>query len=87
MDPTPAMETYKHDFPRIFKMFRKYAIFPATQNKDERFFSLVGRNTQSLCRNIKTETIEKKVIVASAIRSPGFVFDFNNGKDSDSDSD
>ena len=38
----------------------KFSIFPATQNKDERLFSMVGRTTGALSRNIRVETIEKK---------------------------
>ena len=35
-NPIHAMDVLKKDFPRIHKLFRKYSIYPATQNKDER---------------------------------------------------
>ena len=68
-------------------LFRKFSIFPATQNKDERLFSMVGRNTGALSRNIRVETIEKKVAVGSALhlQKHGFMFNYKNGVDSDSD--
>ena len=69
------------------KLFRKYSIFPATQNKDERLFSLIGRNTGALSRRIKIETIEKKVVVGSAIQKHGFIFDYQKGHDSSSSDD
>ena len=79
------MEALKRDYPRIFMLFRKFSIFPATQNKDERLFSMVGRNTGALSRNIRVETIEKKVVVGSALQKHGFMFNYKNGVDSDSD--
>ena len=60
---------------------------PATQNKDERLFSLVGRNTGPLSRRIKIETIEKKVVVGSAIQKHGFIFDHQKGHESSSSDD
>ena len=68
-------------------LFRKFSIFPATQNKDERLFSMVGRTTGALSRNIRVETIEKKVVVGSALQKHGFMFHYKNGVDSDSDGD
>ena len=55
----------------MYKFFREYSIFPASQNKDERLFSLIGRNTGALSRQIKIETVEKKVVVGSAIQKHG----------------
>ena len=60
------MNELKRDFPSINRMFRKYCVIPATQNADERLFSMVARNTGPLCRSIKISTIEKKVVVVSA---------------------
>jgi hypothetical protein len=57
-NPVHAMEVLKENFPRIYLLFRKYCVLPATQNKDEHVFSFVARNTQPLCRQIKVETIE-----------------------------
>ena len=57
------MNELKRDFPSINRIFRKYCVIPATQNADERLFSMVARNTGSLCRGIKISTIEKKVVV------------------------
>ena len=65
----------------------QYSIFPATQNKDDRLFSLVGRNTGPLSRRIKIETIEKKVVVGSAIQKHGFIFDHQKGHKSSSSDD
>ena len=65
-------------------LFLKFSIFPATQNKDERLFSMVGRTTGALSRNIRVETIEKKV-VGSALQKHGFMFHYKNGVDSDRD--
>ena len=36
----------------------------------------LGRNTGSLCRSLKIETIEKKVAVGSAVQKHGFVFNY-----------
>ena len=83
-DPVPMMNGLKNDFPRIFCVFRKYSIVPATQNKCERLFSMVGRITGPLSRNIKVETIERKVVVGSAVQKHGFIFDFEKGNDSSS---
>ena len=67
-DPIHVMEGLNlSDFPRIYLLFRKFSIFPSTQNKDERLFSLIGRNTGSLGQRLKVETIEKKVVVGRAI--------------------
>ena len=49
-NPLHAMDALKSDYPRIFRLFRKYCIFPSTQNRDERIFSLVARNTRPQCR-------------------------------------
>ena len=73
-----------YDFPWIFCVFRKFSIVPATQNKCERLFSLVGRITGPLSRNIKVETIERKVVVGSAVQKHGFIFNFEKGNDSSS---
>jgi hypothetical protein len=83
-NPIDAMEALKKDFPRIYKLFRKYSVFPANQNRDERIFSMVARNSQPMCRNIKVETLEKKVLVGSAIKTNGFVFNYCDGVDSSS---
>ena len=80
-----AMDTLKKDFSRIFRLFRKFAAFPATQNKDERLFSMIGRTTGSLCQSIKVETIEKKVVVGSAIQKHGFRFHYKDGHEISSD--
>ena len=68
------MESLKREYPGVYKVFRKFSIIPATQNKDERLFSLVGRNTGPQCRQIKAETVEKKVVIGSAVQKHGFVF-------------
>ena len=87
-NPIHAMEGLKRDYPRIYKLFRKYSIFPATQNKSERLFSMVGRNTGPQNRRIKVETIEKKVVVGSAIQKHGFIFNYNDaGKNVESSGD
>ena len=85
-NPIHVMKYLKRDYPLIYRLFRKYSIFPATQNKDERLFSLVGRNTGPLSRRIKIETIEKKVVVGSAIQKHGFIFDHQKGHESSSTS-
>ena len=74
------MNGLKHDFPRVFKIFRKYSIFPATQNKSERLFSMIGRMTRPQGRNVKVETIERKAIVGAAIQKNGFIFDYTNAE-------
>ena len=79
-NPILAMDAMKADFPRLYKLFRKYSIFPASQNKDERLFSMIGQNTSSLCQSIKLETIEKKVVVGSAITQHGSIFHSNDDK-------
>ena len=79
-NPIHAMEVLRKDFPRIHKLFRKYSIYPATQNKDERLFSMVGRNTGPQCRSLKVATIENKVVVGSAIHKNGFIFNSNDAK-------
>ena len=66
-------------------LFLKFSIFPATQNKDERLFSMVGRTTGALSRFICVKTIEKKVVVGSVLQKHGFMFLYKNGVDSDSD--
>ena len=58
-DPAHVMEGMKRDFPRMYLLFRKFSVFPSTQNKDERLFSMVGRNTGPLCRSIKVNNLEK----------------------------
>ena len=77
-NPLPQMEGLQREYPHIYKVFRKYNVIPATQNRDERIFSLVARNTSAQCRNITVDSIEKKVIIASAIRSNGFIFDYTD---------
>ena len=83
-NPIHTMAALKRDFPIINQVFRKYSIFPATQNADERLFSLVGRITGPQSRRIKTTTIEKKVVVGTAIRKHGFVFNFVDGNETSS---
>ena len=39
----------------------------------------------ALSRNIRVETIEKKVVVGSALQKHSFMFNYKNGVDSDSD--
>ena len=51
------------------------------------FFSLVNRNTGALSRCIKIETLERKVVIGSAIRKHGFIFHYKNGNTSSSDDD
>ena len=41
---------------------------------------MVARNTGPLRRNIKVETIEKKVVVGSAVQRHGFVFDYKKSR-------
>ena len=79
-NPIHVMNGLKNDFPRVFKIFRKYSIFPATQNKSERLFSMIGRMTRPQCRNVKVETIETKAVVGAAIQKHGFIFDYNKAK-------
>ena len=67
--------------------FRKYSIYPATQNKDEQLFSMLGQNTGPWSRRIKTEKIEKKVVIGSAIQKHGFAFNYNDCNDNCSSSD
>ena len=55
-NPIHAMSGLKQDYPRIFKLFRKYSIFPVTQNKSERLFSMIGRMTRPQARRIKVES-------------------------------
>ena len=38
---------------------------------------MIGKNTGPLSRRIKVETIERKVVVGSAVQQHGFVFYFN----------
>ena len=83
-DPIHAMNGLKRDFPFINHIFRKYCVIPATQNADERLFSMVARNTGPLCRSIKISTIEKKVVVGKAIANHGFRFHFNGANASSS---
>ena len=78
----PAMAGLKMDFPLINKVFQKFAVLPATQNADERLFSMVGRMTGPQCRRIKATTIEKKVIVGAAVQKHGFIFKYTEGNDS-----
>ena len=54
------MQKLKTEYPNICKLFWKFSIFPASQNKDEWLFSMVGRNTGALSWNIKVKTIEKR---------------------------
>ena len=76
------MAGLKMDFPLINKVFQKFAVLPATQNADERLFSMVGRMTGPQCRRIKATTIEKKVIVGAAVQKHGFIFKYTEGNDS-----
>ena len=78
-NPMHAVAGLKREFPAINKLFRKYSVFPATQNADERLFSMVGRMTRAQCRSIKVTTIEKKVVVGSAIHKHGFIFKYTDG--------
>ena len=49
---------------------------------------MVGRNTGPQNRRIKVETIEKKVVVGSAIQKHGFIFNYNDaGKNVESSGD
>ena len=82
-----AVTSLKIDYPRIFKHVRKYSVFPATQNSDERLFSMVNRNAGALSQSIKIETVEQKVVVGSAIQRHGFVFHYKSGTVSSSDED
>ena len=52
---------------------------------------MVARNTGPLSRSIKVETIERKVVVGSAVQKHGFIFDYAKAsslpdRDSSSDS-
>ena len=76
---TILLSGLKMDFQRIHKLFRKFSVFPSTQCKDESLFSMVRRTTGNLSCCIKTETIEKKVVVGSAIQKHGFRFHFKDG--------
>ena len=40
--------------------------------------------TRPLSRNIKVETIERKVVVGSAVQKHGFIFNFEGGHESSS---
>ena len=80
-NPMHAMAGLKRDFPTINSVFRKFSIFPATQNADERLFSMVGRMTGPQCRQIKASTIEKRVVVGAAIQRHGFIFKYTDGND------
>ena len=60
----------------VWKKWQYRSIFTATQNKDERLFSLVARNTGPQSRKIKVETIEKKVVVGSAVQKHGCRFGY-----------
>ena len=77
-NPIDAMSGLKQDYPRIFKLFRKYSIFPATQNKSERLFSMIGRMTRPQARRIKVESIESRAVVGAAIQKNGFIFDYRD---------
>ena len=79
-NPIHAMEGLRHNQPRVYQLFWKYSIFPATQKKDERLLSMVAQNTGPLRRNIKVETIAKKVVVGSAVQRHGFVFDYTKAR-------
>ena len=67
-------------------VWKKYVVFPATQNRDKRIFSMVARNITAQCKNITVVSIEKKVLIASAIRSNGFIFDYADNLDVSSES-
>ena len=43
-------------------------------NRDERFFSLIGRNTSPLCICIKADSLEEKAVVGGAIKTIGFFY-------------
>ena len=77
-DPVHAMDALKSDYPQI-------CVFPSTQNRDERIFSLVAQNTRPQCRRIKVDTIENKVLIGSDIQSHGFIINYKDGNDSSSD--
>ena len=64
----------------IQELFWKYSIFPAIQSKDKRLISKVAQNNGQLHRNIKVETIAKKVVVGSAVQRHGFVFDYTKAR-------
>ena len=81
-NPLHAMDALKTDYPHIFEIFRKYCVFPSTQNRDERIFSMMARCTGPQCRSITVETLEKKILIGCAIRSNGFIFSYLNGADS-----
>ena len=81
------MEALKNEYPEVYRVFRLYSIIPATQNKDERLFSLIARNTGPLSRRIKPETIEKKVVIGLAVQKHGFIFNYNDCKNNCSSSD
>ena len=83
-NPVHVMNSLKREYPRIYRLFRKFSILPCSQNKDERLFSFVARNTGPLCRRIKSTTVERKVVVGSAIQKHGFRFHYSNGNDSSS---
>ena len=57
------------------------------KSKDEQLFSMLGQNTGPLSRRIKTEKIEKKVVIGSAIQKHGFAFNYNDCNDNCSSSD
>ena len=56
-NPIPAMEALKKEYPRIYTLFRKYCVYPATQNRDERIFSMVAQNTNPLRRSIHVDSV------------------------------
>ena len=62
-----AMAELKQDYltPRVIKLFRKYNIFLASQNKSKHLFSLIVKVTRPQSRSIK---VESRVIVGAAIQ-------------------
>ena len=77
-NPLHAMDALKSDYPQI-------CVFPSTQNRDERIFSLVAQNTRPQCWRIKVDTIENKVLIGSDIQSHGFIINYKDGNNSSSD--
>ena len=85
-NPLEVMESLKADFPRIYAVYRKYCVIPSTQNRDERIFSMVARITTPQCRSITVESIENKILIGSAIRQNGFIFNYKDADEMDSSS-
>ena len=62
-----------------WKHFEELSSLKDDRIKRKRLFSIVVRTTGNLSRCINTETIEKKVVVGSAIQKHGFRFHFKDG--------